>query len=227
MSHGLQNTGRLLLEGLDLLFPPSCVVCRELSEIETEGMICRRCFAGIFQPASIPAPFPLWAAGDYSGPLRDLIHRAKFSADPLPLAALVSLLRRTVETTIRRPFDLVASVPGSSRRIRERGIDLPGLLARRLAKKVGVPFSGRILGRTRQTEAQTSLSREDRLANLTGVFSAERDTSFEHLLVVDDVVTTGATASAVSEAFPPDRRPSVTFLALARTTNRISDMEAV
>jgi predicted amidophosphoribosyltransferase len=217
---------RFLTEGLDLLFPPRCIVCRMLEEIERKGMICRPCLGKLFQPAQVPSAHSLWAAGTYAGPLRELIRRAKFSADPLPLPALLLLLQQTVTTGIDRTFDVVTAVPGSPKRIRERGMDLPGVLARRLSRRIGVPYSRTLLRRTRETEAQTSLCREVRLRNLEGVFAAGEDPRGHRILVVDDVVTTGATATAIFEAFPPERRGSLKFAALARTPEGCEDRPA-
>lgn len=155
--------------------------------------------------------------GAYQGALRTLIQRSKFSADPLPLSTLLLLLQKTVQAKLDQPIDLVIAIPGSPERIKERGIDLPTLLARRLAKKIGAPFSDQVLRRTRESLAQTSLKREKRLKNLKGVFATVGEVPVGHLLIIDDVVTTGATATAAFEAFSGESPFTATFLAIAQT----------
>jgi ComF family protein len=192
-------------------------------------MLCTQCWEELFHPAAVPIvgapPFLLTiAAGEYGGALRDLVQRAKFSADPLPLRSLVHLLEHALDSVGCKQFDLVTSVPGSPKRIRERGLDLPGTLARRLARKLEVPFRRNALRRMRDVPPQTSLHRKERLQNLEGVFEAGENLKGKKILVIDDVVTTGATALAISAAFEPAEPFSATFLALARTSLDLGEM---
>lgn len=185
-------------------------------------MLCTDCWEEVFHPAAVPIvgapPFLMTiAAGEYGGALRELIHRAKFSADPLPLRSFVHLLESALDSIGCKEFDLVTSVPGSPKRIRERGVDLPGTIARRLAGKLEVPFRRTALRRVRDVPPQTSLHRNERLQNLEGVFEAGKDLKGKKILVIDDVVTTGATALAICTTFEPEEPSSVTLLALART----------
>ncbi|MFH1262907.1 MAG: double zinc ribbon domain-containing protein [Pseudomonadota bacterium] len=215
-------------DALDLVFPPSCLVCRSYEEIDRTRMLCLHCWDELFHPAAVPlvgAPQTLsvLSAGEFRGTLRELIHRAKFSADPLPLRTFVRLLEKTLDAVGDTQFDVVTAVPGSSRRIRERGIDLPGVIARRLARVLGIPFDRTVLQRMKDVPPQTSLSRIERLKNLEGVFCVgTNDLKLVKILVVDDVTTTGATSIAVARALETADPTSVTFLAIARTLEEIS-----
>lgn len=221
---------RFLGEGLDLLFPPTCLVCCTRQEIQPEGMICKGCWEEIFQPlpislAGTSRSFYAIAAGEYGGALKDLIRRAKFSSDPLPLSTLTLLLKRTLETKSDAPADWITAVPGSPKRLRERGVDLPALLARRLSGKIGVSFSRNILQRVREAPAQTSLGRRERLRNLEGAFVCGADLEGKQIVVVDDVTTTGATALAIASALDPMQPAGITFLAVARTPEGMEDRD--
>jgi len=99
-----------------------------------------------------------------------------------------------VERVVRLRFDAVVPVPRHPARIREQGSDPAFDLARRLGRSVGVRVAESALTRTRPTQPQTDLTPEERLRNVTGSFQA-RPAALRgrSVLLLDDVVTTGAT----------------------------------
>ncbi|MBT8401517.1 MAG: hypothetical protein KJO98_13650 [Rhodothermia bacterium] len=82
----------------------------------------------------------------------------------------------------------------------ERGYNQATWIGRSLAAEMGVELHPKALTRIRTTETQTALSREDRWTNVSGAFRAETNLKGAEVLVIDDVVTTGATIHAVAEA---------------------------
>lgn len=88
---------------------------------------------------------------------------------------------------------VLVHIPTATQRIRERGYDHAKLLARALAAEAGLPHSS-LLARTSQ-QRQLGAARSDRLKNISGAFRVTGDVKGVHILLVDDVVTTGATLS--------------------------------
>jgi ComF family protein len=157
----------------------------------------------------------VYSAGDYSGSLRLLITRAKFKADPVAASLLCRFMVESAESLPIREAERITSIPPDRTRLRKRGIDLPGLLARKLAKRHGIPYERDLLVRIRNTPSQRSLSRAERLLNLRHAFRAGIPAHPGRVLVVDDVYTTGATARAAVRALRKGGFRAVDFLVAA------------
>ena len=210
-------------EAINLLFPPLCQLCKTMDGNFLNATLCQSCWEKIYAPSQLILPRTGtcdaggFAAGTYQGTLQELITRAKFHADPRAFSSLARLLH---ETTSRMVTDLpaaICSVPGDPRRLRKRGFDLPGMLAQNLSRKLRIPFQRHWLKRIRKAVPQTSLTREERLANLQGVFQSNEAAKDQRIWVMDDVFTTGATALATIAALQAAGASGVTFSALART----------
>jgi ComF family protein len=217
---------------LDLVYPPRCAACGEPVRAEPFCGICADALlpvpdgcARCGQPgpddpcgacrASSPPFEAVRAGGLFGGPLADAIHALKYGGRPAlsrPLGAwLASRLVLPAGAT-------VVSVPlGRARRI-ARGYDQASLLADALARSAG-PGVRRLRGalrRTRETPPQVGRSRDERARNVAGAFAAARSVAGLELVLVDDVVTTGATAAAAAEALRLAGARSVVVVALAR-----------
>lgn len=223
----------LFSELLDLCFPPSCAACRELLASSGEGPFCAVC-ADAVEPvppgcprcglpgreavcdgcALRPPAFDACRAGAlFGGPIADAIHALKYggrAAVAGPLGAWLSA-RSAIPRSAR-----VAAVPLARERRIGRGYDQAALLADAVARAARVPRLRGVLRRVRDTPPQVGRSREQRLRNVSGAFAATRPLSGHEVVLVDDVVTTGATASACAEALRAAGARSVTVLALAR-----------
>lgn len=115
-------------------------------------------------------------------------------------------------------IDAITCVPLHGLRERERSYNQSALLAQELAARVGRPYAPRLLARTRPTATQTLLSAHERKRNVRGAFAAVRPESIRNrrLLLVDDVMTTGATLDAASRALKAAGAAAVYALTLAR-----------
>jgi ComF family protein len=164
--------------------------------------------------ADPPAFDGVRAAGLFGGPLADAIHRLKYGNRPALARPLGAWLARAIALP---PNAAVVSVPlGRGRRI-ARGYDQAALVADRLARAAGRPRLRTVLARIRETPPQVGRTRAERAGNVAGAFRATgAAVRGRDLVLVDDVVTTGATADAAAEELRRAGARSVTVIALAR-----------
>ena len=166
----------------------------------------------------------------YEGVVRDAILRAKYEGESWTAVELgVEMARLLFGSEIRmrgseplpepvpgldRGYDCIFPVPASSKK---RGYNVPERMAQPLARAVGVPVVTDALTRARSTRRQEGLSLDERLANVAGAFWVARPEAVEgkRILLVDDVLTTGATASACAQALLDAGAQSVFAVALA------------
>ena len=159
------------------------------------------------------------AATDYGYPWSQLLTEFKFQGDPGWAAALASLMQQApCAPNLLTQADWVLPVPLSPGRLRQRGYNQALLLARQLA---GARVQPALLLRTREAEAQSHLTRAQRLRNLRGAFAI--DPLRAHLLagsrvvLVDDVMTTGATLHAAAAPLREAGVAHIGAIVLART----------
>jgi ComF family protein len=216
---------------LDLLYPPRCVadgccgreawLCPScMARIRpVPGPHCRRC--GLPRPAGAcracakraPDFDAAVAAGVYESPLREAVRALKYKR----VTALAEPLGRlAASASSELAIDVVVPVPAHSRRVAGRGVDHALLLARVVALRRELPCTPEALRRTRSTLPQAGLGPEARRANVAGAFRADRSLAGQRVLLVDDVLTTGATASACAEALHSAGVPQVTVCTVAR-----------
>jgi ComF family protein len=228
---------RQWIQGLSAALPGQCAVCRAWpAQPVCEGCVdrfaqpqarCRRCALPVPPGVSecgqcIAAPPPLdacHAAVAYAYPWSALIAQFKFNgrAEWAPVFALLMRSAPWVEPAIDTA-DLVLPMPLSRERLAERGYNQALLLARSLAPDKS---EARLLLRVRHTAVQTALTRKDRLANVKGAFAIEplaRDRiDGRRVVLVDDVMTSGASLYAAAEVVRQAGASHITGLVLART----------
>jgi ComF family protein len=219
-------------------WPGLCAVCRGWGR----GRLCAACRARWAAPVSrctrcaleVPAGVamcgsclvepPPWDGADaavgYDVPWDRLVAAFKFHA-ALDLApALAELMLSARDAARARPAWLLP-VPLSARRLRERGYNQAWELARRLAPRLGAPADAHLLLRIRDTPHQLALPPGRRAANVAGAFAVEPLRAAEvrgrHATVVDDVMTTGATAAEIARVLRAAGAARVDVWVLART----------
>jgi ComF family protein len=116
-------------------------------------------------------------------------------------------------------FDLVVPVPLHIRRRRNRGYNQSDLIARGLARKIGISYNSRLLIRTRNSASQVGLSDKQRQENVRNAFRCTDpgQISGRRILLIDDVMTTGATVRSASRALVAAGALRVSVLVMART----------
>ena len=172
-----------------------------------------------------PEIFRCRCAVTYQGEALRWIRRFKYppfgltGLDPTPLSVMVSLIHEAVRKPSSRRPDLIIPIPLHRTRLRERGFNPAALLARHAARELlSSPASYRLLVRHRATPSQTRLDRGSRLENVAGAFTClERQAvSGKRILLVDDVVTTGATLRSAAGCLLYAGAKSVEALCVAR-----------
>jgi ComF family protein len=229
-----------LLGLLDFLLPRACPGCRSLLRDSAASALCDQCQAGIipivppFCPCCAlphatqggenhlcevclrhPPPFSVsYAAGHFEEELRQLVHRFKYDGQFHLDHALGRLLTQTLPEGLSA--DLVVPVPLHPDRLRERSYNQALLLARVVGERLGKPVPPRLLQRIRATTPQQGLTAEARRRNLKGAFALSGPLHGERILLVDDVLTTGATVRECSRVLLDGGAGDVQIAVLAR-----------
>jgi ComF family protein len=175
---------------------PACAL--PLAEPGTCGDCLRR-EAALAHRGRMPALTAVHAAFVYAAPLDRLLPRFKFHRD---LAAGALLSQLMAEAAASRPHpDAVIPIPLHRARLRRRGYDQALELARPLARSLMLPLRDDLLQRVRRTAPQSELSAQARRRNLKNAFAVKPGSRLPaHAVLVDDVMTTGATLHAAAEA---------------------------
>lgn len=208
---------------LELLFPRKCILCRRLlSKEETD--LCHKC--RVDQPQyrygrkKIPHIADLTALWMYEGQARDSLLRYKFGRSRHYADAYGRLIAMRIETDLPRP-DVITWVPVSARRRRERGFDQVELLAKAAARELELP-AWKLLHKFRDNPPNSTLkTHPERRANVLGVYKPVHPEQIrgKRVLLLDDIVTTGATASECARVLMTAGAEEIYFAALAAAGN--------
>ena len=208
---------------LEWLFPRKCVLCRSfLSKEETD--LCHKCRCDMpeyrYGRKKIPHVADLTALWMYEGHVRQSLQRYKFYGARHYAAAYGRLLAMRIQTDLPEP-DVITWVPVSDRRRRKRGFDQGELLALAAAEELGIPAE-KLLHKFRDNPPNSSLKTQpERRANVLGVYKAVQPERFrgKRVLLLDDIVTTGATASECARVLMTAGAEEIIFAALAAAGN--------
>jgi ComF family protein len=200
------------------VYPPTCLLCGASGErgldlcgacerhLPRIGTACERCGDALPDGAPSPCgrclqqppPFDSCrAAFRYEEPIRHLIHGLKFSHRHAFARLLGELAAAHFRTHAEMP-ELIVPVPLHPSRYRERGFNQSLEIARHLSRNLNIPLEFRACKRSRTTRPHAELSAEERRKNIRGAFRLEREIKARHVAILDDVVTTGATAGELA-----------------------------
>ncbi|TVR05880.1 MAG: ComF family protein [Salinarimonadaceae bacterium] len=228
---------------LTLLYPPSCIACGAATD--RAHALCAKCWSEIafierpfcerlgtpfaidiggplLSPSAIADP-PVFAraraVAAYDGAARLLTHRLKYN-DRAELAEAMGRMMARAGSELLAEADLVVPVPLHRWRLWRRRFNQAAALALVVSRVSGKPCDMEALARVKRTRSQVGLTRTQRRDNLQGAFkvpqSARPGLEGRRIVVIDDVLTTGSTANAVSRALLRGGAKSVDVLCFAR-----------
>jgi ComF family protein len=231
---------------LDILYPRYCFSCDKSLHEEKNSYICENCLEIIKESearrcakcgfelgpgiASYSKGCPecentslrfekSFFVSDNKGPLRNLIHQFKYHKHACLIKPLGDLLIGLLQQDIIPEIDVVVPVPLHWKKEQERGFNQSELMAKKICRKLSLPISINNLHRVKNTLSQTRLSRLQRQKNVNDAFKVKKPDLFleKNVLLVDDVLTTGITASECARNLKNSGVKEVYLLALARS----------
>ncbi|TMJ49650.1 MAG: ComF family protein [Alphaproteobacteria bacterium] len=237
-----RNAARLVL---DVALPTLCVACRE--PVDGEG-VCAQCWAKlsfiarpfcprlgipfVYDPgpellsmeaiASPPAYARARAAVRYDDVAKTLVHALKYQ-DRTDLAPAMGRWMARAGQELLNEADWLIPVPLHWRRAWHRRYNQSGALAHAIERQSGIKVRGELLRRVRATEQQVGLSRPQRASNVQGAFKVSADRQSEvqgrRVVLIDDVLTSGATVDACARALLRAKAATVDVLVFARVVD--------
>ena len=206
---------------LDLLYPPRCPFCRRLlkSSADMPCAVCRKRLAGlpkggfrreIENTACVVAPLP------YEGQIRESLHRYKFSGVTAYARVYAEFIGKCIDEN-EISCDSITWVPLSKRRLRRRGYDQARLIAEELAARGGLRCQALLVKRVHTKPQSRTGGAAARKANAAGAYDCPNPDAVrgKRILLVDDIVTTGATLSECARVLKAAGAAEVTGAAVA------------
>jgi ComF family protein len=216
-----------------MIFPEFCVAC-QTPVVKGEGQVCTNCryslpFADYhLHPENeftqkLATKLPLKYGLAYlkftkSSRVQRILHALKYEGNQ-EIGELLGYWYGNIlkESQFEGVFDVIIPVPLHPSKLRKRGYNQSDCIAKGLSEGLGVKWSSEILVRTKATESQTKKSRMERWFNVSQIFAVTKPQLIDnqHILLIDDVVTTGATLEACWQALENAGAKSVSVMALA------------
>jgi len=210
----------------DLLFPRLCLSCEKKI---SQSYLCQECEEKIvFLPFSDSCqgcskkiyPYQrLISATVYKEPMASLIHLFKYKNCDYLAGFLSSLMVKHLGKIGFNPnkYQLITAVPLHKDKLKIRGYNQAGLLSKLLSNHFKIPFRDDIIGNTNIRPSQTKLPKQKREKNVQGIFVVKEDLQNKNIILVDDILTTGSTASACSVALKEKGAGNITVITLSKT----------
>lgn len=220
---------------LNFLFPPVCAYCKKVGTL-----LCAECRADIVwitEPICEICGQPLAKTQDTCGlcarrtlplqqvrtavlfqePVQTLIHQFKYE-NTFALGQILADIMGQAWPHWQQPIERIIPIPLHKERYRQRGYNQSELLARWLARQLQIPLDTNVLQRIRYTQPQVQLSTKERHLNVADAFAVSDNGHIQgqHLLLIDDVFTTGATLSAATRVLLEAGAGAVSGYCLAR-----------
>ncbi len=250
MAHMLRSMGRdAARHVLDAIWPPSCPSCH--ASVQENGFLCAQCWQrtpfierpfcersgipfpqdlgeGLLSPDVMAEP-PVWSRARAvvrydEGPARRLVHRLKY-ADRLETAGPMGQWMARAGAELLHDADLLVPTPLHRRRLFSRRFNQAAALASAISRASGVPFDPLVLARVKATPPQVGLSRAQRADNVQGAFRTLEEARprivGRKLVLVDDVLTSGATSNAAARVLLRAGAARVDLLVFARVVTNV------
>lgn len=205
-----------------MFFVQSCSVCNAETEI---GVFCPACRSKELLLEAMPGVLSLDSAVmgyKYSGALKNMLHKLKFEGESKFLQPLAEEAAFLAQAYGESSFDMVVSVPTDAARRKQRGFDIPeSIFAKALAVKGA--WQPQVLTRIKATAPQYGLTPDKRRSNVRGCFAVQGDVRSKKILLVDDILTTGATLNEAAKTLKQAGAKSVYALTLCGSLENFRD----
>lgn len=204
----------------DIIYPPRCICCFEV--VENNTLVCPKCVKDFNSRKNYidfhSLDFDCTSLYSYEGSVKGVIRCIKFRHSLTICKKVGRLLADEAEKLhSKTPFDLVAYVPMTRRATVKRGFNQSAVFAKIISNRLGLKFEKGVLRKIRETAPQKSLRAAQRKTNLKGAFKVVKDVDGKSILLVDDIVTTGATLRENAKMLYKAGARRVTALTFAKT----------
>ena len=231
MHHNLWNV-------VDLIFPPHCAGCNQLGDrwcsvcAESVTMlpikICPHCNKNIDHDHNCAITKyldQLHAFAIYEAPLSSAIQQLKYKQN-IGIAEKLAFYIFVLYNINKVEVDMVIPVPLSEQRLKSRGFNQASLIAKPFSLAIKRPNSLQALSRTKETRSQVGLNKSERLKNVFGAFKADpAPVKEKNIILIDDVLTTGATMQASAFALKEAGARSIIGLTVAQALHTTFDLD--
>lgn len=191
-----------------------CTSCAlPLAEDINDEVLCGRC---IKKPPTFDYCYSLFR---YEDKIINLVHQLKFSEKISYARSIGEMLFLRLQAEIqlsKEKPECLLPVPLHKARLRQRGFNQSIEIARVLAKKLAIPIEYDAVMRQRKTTTQTGLNAKQRQKNIKGAFCVVGEINYKHVLIIDDVVTTGSTVNELARVLKKNKVERVGVLSIAR-----------
>ena len=236
MRFSINNKSLLISRIINSLYPSKCPSCSDTTDSFSYAPFCTRCWSGIkkYSGPSCKICSTPFSSG-YADQCAECQQKPPFFSKAMSfgiydgvLAAAINLYKFHGIKRLYKPLgdflldfdmqkaDAIIPVPLGIKKLRERGFNQSLLLSKKVADNFKIPLFMNALIKKKETLPQIGLSARERESNLKGAFAVERNFSGMNLLLIDDVMTTGATANECSKKLLSAGAREVTVLTLAR-----------
>lgn len=220
------------------LFPSRCILCKKTVNQAIE--ICPDCYSALphnencCQACALPLPEELgstvicgrclrqpptfdyaYSLFRYEGNVIGLVHQLKFGERISHARSIGEMLCSKLHQAGESP-DCLLPVPLHDLRLRQRGFNQSVEISRVIAKKSGISIEYDAVVRHRRTPAQTGLDAKQRKSNIKGAFTVAQVIDYQHVLIIDDVMTTGATVNELARLLKNNGVMRVGVMTIAR-----------
>ena len=207
---------------IELIFPTTCVICGKINK----EPLCKKCNVKIEKLLIAKRIEVIGKNFDefiyffkYEGIIREKIIQYKFNEKSYLYEAFAKIIINNKKICkFIKNYDIIIPVPISKQRLRERGYNQSELIAKKIAKKIGIEYSKNILIKEKDTKAQSSLNRQEREQNIYNAYKLvdKEKIKGKKILLFDDIYTTGNTVNECSRILKLARVGKIAVLTIAK-----------
>ena len=214
----------------------TCLICDQTNPLDYA--ICHNCQKNLpilsenahINPIDISVQPCYWdklyTFYDYRQSIQVLIQQFKFKKNMLAGDVLKQLFYQAFSqsSAVEQKYDVIVPMPIHRLRNIRRGFNQSSILAKFLAKKLAIPIDLNYVKRTKHTKHQNKLSLKERAENIKGAFKVSHIQPYQHVLIIDDVITTGNSANELAKTLKNSGVNQITIMTLSKRSKSIDKL---